>query len=159
MSRAQIPDFVRELGEENALSEQLKLLQSSLEASLHVIWVFGLASVIGEHCKRLDCNQRSVHGQTALCPAVENNKLGTVKALLTHVRCDANRFNVKAVHQLQHGQFSPVVYYASALQAAATQGSTPISQTLPYLTMELRFFWWRATTGVLCLLRATLGMK
>ncbi|KAL8986754.1 MAG: hypothetical protein Q9177_003982 [Variospora cf. flavescens] len=130
MSRAQIPDFVRELGEENALSKQLKLLQASLEASLHVIWVFGLASVIEAHHKRLDCNQRSVHGQRALCPAVENNQLGTVKALLTHRRCNAIEFNVKAIHQLQQRQFSPVVYYASALQAAATQGSTPISQTL-----------------------------
>ncbi|KAL8971425.1 MAG: hypothetical protein Q9197_003280 [Variospora fuerteventurae] len=96
--RAQIPDFVRELKEEYALSKQLKLLQASLEASLHVIWVFGLASDIEAHCKRLDCNQRSVHGQTAFCSAVENNQLGNVKALLTHGRCDANEYNVKATN-------------------------------------------------------------
>ncbi|KAL8649246.1 MAG: hypothetical protein Q9210_004509 [Variospora velana] len=94
--RAQILDFVRELGEEDALSKQLKLLQASLETPLHVIRVFGLASVIEAHYKHLDFNQRSVHGQTALCLAVENNQLETVKALLTHGWCGANEFNVNA---------------------------------------------------------------
>ncbi|KAI4113757.1 MAG: hypothetical protein LQ345_005337 [Seirophora villosa] len=128
--RAQIPDFVRELGDENTHSKQLKFLQASLEDPLHVICVFGLASVIETQYKNLDFNQPSVHGQTALCLAVENNQLDTVRALLTHGRVDANEFNVQAVHQLQKGQFAPVIYYASALQAAAIQGSIPIIQTL-----------------------------
>ncbi|KAL9006563.1 MAG: hypothetical protein Q9188_000662 [Gyalolechia gomerana] len=127
---AQIPDFIRELGEENPLSTQLKSLQASLEDPLHVICVFGLAPIIDAHYKHLDFNQRNVHGQTALCLAVENNRLETVKALLIHGRVDVNEFNVKAVHQLQQQDFSPVVCYASALQAAAVRGSKSIVETL-----------------------------
>ncbi|KAL9012151.1 MAG: hypothetical protein Q9173_003064 [Seirophora scorigena] len=128
--RAQIPDLVRELGDENTHSKQLKFLQASLEDPLQVICIFGLASVIEAQYKNLDFNQRSVHGQTAFCSAVDNNQLDTVRALLTHGRVDANELNVKAVHQLQKGQFASVIYYASALQAAAIQGSIPIIQTL-----------------------------
>lgn len=127
---AQIPDFVRELGEEHPLSSQLKSLQASLEDPLHVICVFGLAPIIEAHYKHLDFNQRNVHGQTALCLAVENNQKATVEALLIHGRVDVNEFNVKAVHQLQEQNFSPVVCYASALQAAAVRGSKPIVETL-----------------------------
>ncbi|KAL8927232.1 MAG: hypothetical protein Q9208_002408 [Pyrenodesmia sp. 3 TL-2023] len=91
---AQIPDFVKELGEESPLSKQLKSLQASLDDPLH------------------------------------NRQLETVKALLTHGRVDVNEFNVKAVHQLHHDDFSPIICYASALQAAAVQGSKAIIQTL-----------------------------
>ncbi|KAL8748477.1 MAG: hypothetical protein Q9184_007276 [Pyrenodesmia sp. 2 TL-2023] len=127
---AQIPDFIKELGEQSPLSKQLKSLQASLEDPLHVICVFGLAPIIEAHYKHLDFNQRNVHGQTALCLAVENRQLETVKALLTHGRVDVNEFNVKSVHQLHHDDFSPIVCYASALQAAAVQGSKAIIQTL-----------------------------
>ncbi|KAL8720021.1 MAG: hypothetical protein Q9225_003066 [Loekoesia sp. 1 TL-2023] len=127
---AQIPDFVRELGEKNPLSKQLQSLQASLEDPLHVICVFGLAPIIEAHYKHLDFNQRNVHGQTALCLAVENKQLETVKALLTHGRVDVNEFNVKAVHQLQQQDFSPVICYASALQAAAVRGTKTILETL-----------------------------
>ncbi|KAL8831217.1 MAG: hypothetical protein Q9170_005388, partial [Blastenia crenularia] len=127
---AQIPDFVRELGEEHSLSKQLKSLQASLEDPLHVICVFGLAPIIDAHYKHLDFNQRNVHGQTALCLAVENNQLETVKALLTHGRVDVNEFNVRAVHQLQEQNFSPVICYASASQAAAVRGSKTVLKTL-----------------------------
>ncbi|KAI4120379.1 MAG: hypothetical protein LQ338_007060 [Usnochroma carphineum] len=127
---AQIPDFVEELGEQSQLSIQLRSLQASLDDPLHVICVFGLAPIIEAHYKHLDFNRRNVHGQTALCLAAENNQLETVKALLTHGRVDANEFNVKAVHQLQQQEFSPVICYASALQAAAVQGSRAIIQTL-----------------------------
>ncbi|KAL9596338.1 MAG: hypothetical protein Q9219_005855 [cf. Caloplaca sp. 3 TL-2023] len=127
---AQIPDFVRELGEENALSKQLKSLQASLEDPLHVICVFGLAPIIEAHYKHLDFNQRNVHGQTALALAAENNQSETVKALIAHGRVDVNEFNVKAVHQLQEHDFSPIVCYASALQAAGLRGAKPIVETL-----------------------------
>lgn len=127
---AQIPDFVRELGEEHPLSTQLKSLQASLDDPLHVICVFGLAPIIEAHYKHLDFNQRNVHGQTALCLAVENSQKSTVEALLIHGRVDVNEFNVKAVHQLQEQNFSPVVCYASALQAAAVRGSKSVVETL-----------------------------
>lgn len=127
---AQIPDFIEELGEQSPLSKQLKSLQASLEDPLHVICVFGLAQIIEAHYKHLNFNQRNVHGQTALCLAVENRQLETVKVLLTHGRVDVNEFNVKAVYQLHHDDFSPIICYASALQAAAVQGSKAIIQTL-----------------------------
>ena len=126
----QIPDYVKTLGEQKPLSKQLKSLQASLDDPLHVVCVFGLAPIIETHKKHLDFTWRNVHGQTALCLAVENNKLETVKALLIHGGVDANEFNVKAVHQLQKQDFSPIICYASALQAAAVQGSQSITQTL-----------------------------
>ncbi|KAI4138069.1 MAG: hypothetical protein L6R39_006981, partial [Caloplaca ligustica] len=126
----QIPDFVKELGEDSPLSKQLKSLQASLDDPLHVICVFGLAPIIEAHYKHLDFTRRNIHGQTSLCLAVENKQVETVKALLTHGRVDPNEFNVKAVHQLQQQDFLPVICYASALQAAAVHGSIPIIQTL-----------------------------
>lgn len=127
---SQIPDFVKGPGEQKLLLKQLESLQASLDDPLHVICVFGLAPIIETHKKHLDFTRRNVHGQTALCFAVENNQLETVKALLKHGQVDANEFNVKAVHQLQKQDFSPVICYASALQAAAVHGSKSITKTL-----------------------------
>lgn len=127
---AQIPEFVQELGEQNRLSKQLGSLQASMETPLHVICVFGFAELIHTHSKFFDFNQRNAHGQTALCLAVENDQLETVKALLTNKLVDVNEFNVRAVHQLQQQDFSPAVCYPSALQAAAFLGSKTMLQTL-----------------------------
>ena len=127
---AQIPEFVQELGEHNQLSKQLYSLQASMETPLHVICVFGFAELINTHYKHFDFNQRNANGQTALCLAVENNQQETVKALLANDLVDVNEFNVKAVHQFQQQNFSPVACYASALQAAAVQGSQTMLETL-----------------------------
>lgn len=127
---AQIPDYLHTLEVDTPLSKQLSSLQASLDTPWHVICVFGFADLISPSHQHFDFNQRNAHGQTALCLAVENNQLETVKALLTHHLVDVNEFNVRAVHQLQQQDFSPVVCYASALQAAAVQGSRTMLETL-----------------------------
>ena len=53
-----------------------------------------------------------------------------MKALLAHGQVDVNEFNVKAVHQLVRNDFSPVICYANALQAAAVLGSRTMVETL-----------------------------
>ena len=136
---AEIPNFVQELGVQHPLSKQLSSLQASLETPLHVICVFGFAELVNQHHKHFKFDQRNAHGQTALCLAVENDQLDTVKALLSPNRADVNEFNVKAVHQMQPSKaihkvkqkdFFPVVCYANALQAAAVQGSKEMVATL-----------------------------
>lgn len=126
----QIPDLLHRLGVDTPFSKQLSSLQASLDTPWHVICVFGFADLINLPHQRFDFTQRNAHGQTALCLAVENNQLETVKALLTHHLVDVNEFNVRAVRQLQQQDFSPVVCYASALQAAAVQGSRTTLETL-----------------------------
>ncbi len=136
---AEIPSFVQELGEHHSLSKQLNSLQASLETPLHVICVFGFAELVHQHHKHFNFDQRNAHGQTALCLAVENNQVDTVKALLGPSRADVNEINVKAVHQMQpskavhqlkHKDFLPAVCYANALQAAAIGGSKEMVATL-----------------------------
>lgn len=136
---AEIPNFVQELGERHPLSKQLRSLQASFETPLHVICVFGFAELIQQHHKHFKFDQRNAHGQTALCLAIENNQLETVKALLEPSRADVNEFNVKAVQQMQpskasqqlkHEDFLPVICYANALQAAAVLGSKEMMATL-----------------------------
>lgn len=78
---AAIPNFVQELGEQHPLFKQLSSLQASLETPLHVICVFGFAELVHQHHKHFKFDQRNTHGQTALCLAVENDQLDTVKAL------------------------------------------------------------------------------
>ena len=126
----EIPDFVKELGQEHPLSRQLTSIQASLVTPLHAICVFGFADLIDMPHKHFDFAQRNAHGQTALCLAVENDQLDTVKALLASNRVDVNEFNVRAVQQLLDEDFRPVICYANAMQAAALQGSKSMIQTL-----------------------------
>ena len=128
--KSQVPKFVKELGEQHPLSKQLSSLEASLETPLHVICVFGFAELIEAHHKHFDFNQRNAHGQTALCLAVENNQLETVRSLLAHGRVDVNEFNVNSVIQMQQQEFSPNICYANAVQAAAVQGSRAMLEVL-----------------------------
>lgn len=134
---ADIPSFLQKLEEHHySLSKQLNSLQASLETPLHIICVFGFAELVHHD---LEFDQRNAHGQTALCLAVENDQVDTVKALLRFRPALVNEFNVKAVHQMQpskavhqlkHEDFLPVICYANALQAAAVRGSKEMVATL-----------------------------
>ena len=125
-----VPSFVKTLGENNILSKQLRSLQASSGNALHIICVFGFADLVKSNSRYFDWNQRNAHGQTALCLAVENNRIDTVKALLKTHHIDVNEFNEKAVWQLVCEDLTPVTCYASALQAAAVLGSTQMIETL-----------------------------
>lgn len=125
-----IPDYIASLGKDHPLSQQLSSLQASVVTPLHAIAVFGFADLIEAHTSQFDFALRNAYGQTALTLAIENNQVDTVKALLTSGRADVNQFNIQAVQQLLDQKFEPVISYASALQAAAVQGSQTIFHLL-----------------------------
>ena len=125
-----IPDYIGDLGEIHPLSQQLSSFQTSVVTDLHAISVFGFADLIDARSGRFDFRQRNAYGHTALILAIENNQISTVKALLASGRADVNQFNVRAAQQLIEQNFEPVISYASALQAAAVQGSQAIFDLL-----------------------------
>lgn len=126
----QIPDYIKNLGDNHPLSQQLSSLQASVVTPLHAISVFGFADLIDAHSKELDFRQCNAHGQTPLILAIDNNQVDTVKALMASGRSNVNQFNVRAVQQLLEQNFEPVICYASALQAAVVQGSRSIFDIL-----------------------------
>ena len=128
---SRIPEMIQELGGTGALPSKLRSLQASIETPLFIACVFGFPEIIEQLAKtNCDFSQCNNHGQCALALAVENNQLETVEALLTSNKVNVNEFNVDSVHQMQANKFSPVTHCASALQAAAVQGSKAMVEKL-----------------------------
>ena len=130
-----IPDYIEDLGKNHPLSQQLSSFQTSVVTNLDpvpvfAISVFGFADFIDAHSGSFNFRQRNADGHTALILVIDNNQIGTVKALLAPGRADVNQFNVRAAQQLIEQNFEPVISYASALQAAVVQGSRAILDLL-----------------------------
>ncbi|KAL8982078.1 MAG: hypothetical protein Q9205_003304 [Flavoplaca limonia] len=119
----------------NDLSTKYKALKASPLTPLFAASVFGLEDLISKFGRELDelnkCNQ---HGQTALCLAIQNNKLGVVKALLSsRFPAEINLLNIHAVQQFEDWDDKrkpEVMLYASALQCAAANGLPEIAKYL-----------------------------
>lgn len=124
---------------------KLQSLQAIPETSLFTACVFGFPDVIEQFGRNrlFNFDLCNVQQQSALCLAVENNQLETVKALLSDRRTDVNKLNVLAVtayrslkedvRQSGLAIFPGVKVYATALQAAAVQGSIAM---VTYLVQE-----------------------
>lgn len=99
----QIQELAQELSTNQPLSLKIGSLRSSPETSLFTACVFGFPDVIEQfgrdrHFNFDQCNDQR---QIALCLAVENNQLETVRSLLARSRVDVNRLNVWAVVQFE----------------------------------------------------------
>lgn len=117
------------------LTAKLSALKASPLTPLFAAAVFGLEDLVSKFGRELDeLNKCNEHGQTALCLAIENNKLGVVKALLSsRFPADINLLNVNAVQQFEDWDEHPkpqVKLYASALQCAAANGMLEIAEFL-----------------------------
>lgn len=125
----------KQLKENKYLATKFDSLQASPLSPLFAACVFGLEDLISKFGRELDgLNKLNDHGQSALCLAIENDKLDVVKALLSRPRfpADPNRLNVKAVEQLMDwdNKAHDVVVYASAMQCAAATGHLDIAKYL-----------------------------
>ena len=132
---ARARDMAQGLKDNKYLSSKLNSVQASPLTPLFAACVFGFADIIGKFGRDLDgLNKRNSHGQSALCLAIENNKLDVVKALLSRrFPAEINLLNVGAVEQFEtYDAESPptMVLYASALQAAAVNGVVDIAEYL-----------------------------
>lgn len=119
----------------NDLATKYKALNASPLTPLFAAAVFGLEDLVSKFGRELDeLNKCNEHGQTALCLAIHNNKLGVVKALLTsRFPADINLLNVNAVQQFEDWDDKrkpEVILYASALQCAAANGMLEIAEYL-----------------------------
>ncbi|KAI4089483.1 MAG: hypothetical protein LQ339_008544 [Xanthoria mediterranea] len=119
----------------NDLATKYKALNASPLTPLFAAAVFGLEDLVSKFGRELDeLNKCNGHGQTALCLAIQNNKLGVVKALLTsRFPADINLLNVNAVQQFDdwdNKRKPEVILYASALQCAAANGMLEIAEFL-----------------------------
>ena len=124
----------KKLRDNRYLASKLSALQASPLSPLFAACVFGLEDLIAKFGRELDgLNKLNDHGQSALCLAIENNKLDVVKALLSRrFPADLNLLNLKAVEQLEEWNNKPhdVIVYASALQCAAATGHLEIAEFL-----------------------------
>ena len=124
----------RQLKENKYLASKVNALQASPLSPLFAACVFGLEDLIGKFGRELDgLNKLNDHGQSALCLAIENNKLDVVKALLSRrFPADLNSLNTKAVEQFQNWDDRPhdVILYASPMQCAAATGRLEIAEYL-----------------------------
>ncbi|KAL8997685.1 MAG: hypothetical protein Q9169_003092 [Polycauliona sp. 2 TL-2023] len=114
------------------LATKYKALSASPLTPLFAAAVFGLEDLVSKFGRELDeLNKCNEHGQTALCLAIQNNKLGVVKALLTsRFPADINLLNVNAVQQFEDWDDKTrpeVILYASALQCAAANGMLAVA--------------------------------
>ncbi|KAG8531321.1 uncharacterized protein KY384_002950 [Bacidia gigantensis] len=127
---------VKPLKNNRYLASKFEAIRSSPSTPLFAACVFGLEDLIAKFGRELhELNNYNDQGQTALCLAIENNKLEAVKALLSsRFPADINLLNVKAVQQFEDSKADIVVkgptIYASALQCAAATGRLEIAEYL-----------------------------
>ena len=124
----------RQLKDNKYLASKFNSLRASPLNPLFAACVFGLEDLIAKFGRKLNgLNKLNDDGQSALCLAIENNKLDVVKALLTRrFPADLNLLNTKAVEQLENWNDEPrnVILYASAMQCAAATGKLEIAEYL-----------------------------
>ncbi|KAL8786267.1 MAG: hypothetical protein Q9213_002862 [Squamulea squamosa] len=110
-------------------------LKASPLTPLFAAAVFGLEDLVSKFGREIDqLNKCNEHGQTALCLAIQHNKLAVVKALLNgRFPAEINLLNVHAVQQFEDWNElnkPNVILYASALQCAAANGMLEIATYL-----------------------------
>ena len=116
------------------LASKFNAIQASPMNPLFAACVFGLEDLIAKFGRELDALNKVNHsGQTALCLAIEHNKIDVVKALLTRrFPADPNLLNIRAVVQWEQWDkesHNPILY-ASAMQCAAATGRLEIAEYL-----------------------------
>ncbi|KAL9580436.1 MAG: hypothetical protein Q9212_004495 [Teloschistes hypoglaucus] len=126
---------VEQTKDTNYLVSRLDALRSAPLTPLFAATVFGVEDLVGKFGRELhELNKCNKHGQTALCLAIENNKLGVVKALLSsRFPAEVNLLNVQAVQQFEDWDDDhppKVILYGSALQCASANGRLEIAQFL-----------------------------
>ena len=127
--------LVKKLRDNETFTRKLAQLQTTPPTALFAACVFGIDDLVGQYGREPGgLNKANSHGQTALCLAIENRKIGVVKALLSRrIPADINLLNVKAVQQFE--DYDPakppgILLYASALQCAAVNGALDIAEYL-----------------------------
>lgn len=126
---------VEQTKDTNYLVSKLDALRSTPLTPLFAATLFGVEDLVGKFGRELhELNRCNEHGQTALCLAIENDKLGVVKALLSsRFPAEVNLLNVRAVQQFEDWDDDhppKVILYASALQCASANGRLEIAQFL-----------------------------
>ena len=132
---SQARTMAHELSDKKSLSLKLDSLEAKPPTPLFAACVFGFPDIIGRFGRDLHgLNKCNLQGQSALSLAIENNKFGTVKALLTRrFPANVNLLNVRAVEQFEQFDSNsppPIIHYASPLQAAAACGFQEIAEHL-----------------------------
>ncbi|KAI4121726.1 MAG: hypothetical protein LQ338_006194, partial [Usnochroma carphineum] len=137
---SQVESMADRATENNNHFSRLQSLKAIPATPLFAASIFGFTDLIKQfRIFGYDVEQLNVHNQTALCLAVENDQLETVKAFLEDrpgarvPPLDVNRVNLCAVEQFE--DFDPrsppkVICFATALQAAALKGNIPIARYL-----------------------------
>ena len=124
----------KQLQDNKYLASKFNAIQASPMNPLFAACVFGLEDLIAKFGREPDAlNEVNHSGQTALCLAIEHDKIDVVKALLTRrFPADPNLLNVRAVAQWDQwdkDSHDPVLY-ASAMQCAAATGRLEIAKYL-----------------------------
>ena len=114
---------------------KLNALRADPPNPLFAACVFGLEDLIARFGRELNgLNRYNKDGQNVLCLAIENNKLETVKALLSRrFPADINLLNISAVQQFENwnpAERPKTIIYASAMQCAAAIGNLEIATFL-----------------------------
>lgn len=124
----------KQLKNNKYLTSKINAIQASPSSPLFAACVFGLEDLIAKFGREPNAlNKVNESGQTALCLAIEHNKLDVVKALLTRrFPADPNLLNVKAVAQWDSwdDEATVEILYASAMQCAAATGRHEIAEYL-----------------------------
>ena len=124
----------KQLKDNKYLASKLNAIQASPMSPLFAACVFGLEDLIAKFGRELDAlNKVNDSGQTALCLAIEHNKLDVVKALLTRrFPADPNLLNIRAVAQWVNWESGAhdTILYASAMQCAAATDRLDIAEYL-----------------------------
>ncbi|KAL8818642.1 MAG: hypothetical protein Q9223_002756 [Gallowayella weberi] len=131
----QASEKAKSMKNNTTLTAKFNALRASPLTPLFAAAVFGLEDLVSKFGRELDeLNKCNEHGQTALCLAIENDKLSVIKALLTsRFPADINLLNVNAVQQFEdwdENRRPEVILYASALQCAAANGRLEIAEFL-----------------------------
>ena len=131
----QARDMANKSANNRFLTAKLRHVDATPLSPLFAACVFGHEEVIGKFGRELDgLNKCNANGQTALCLAIENSKLGVVKALLSRrFPADLNLLNVNAVAQFEDmdpKEPPDIIIYASPLQCAAAVGALNIAEYL-----------------------------
>ncbi|KAL8713123.1 MAG: hypothetical protein Q9220_002644 [cf. Caloplaca sp. 1 TL-2023] len=126
---------IKPMEDKKSLAAKFEAIKGSPLTPLFAASVFGMEDLISKFGRELhELNRSNEHGQTALCLAIEHNKIGVVKALLaSRFPADINLLNVRAVQQFvdwDNNHPPAIILFASALQCAAATGRYEIAEYL-----------------------------
>ena len=128
-------EMAKPLKGSNSLASRFSSLEANPPTPLFTACVFGLEDLVARFSREVNrLNRCNKDGQNALCLAIENNQMETVKALLSkRFPADVNLLNVSAVQQFEDWKPTEpprVIVYPSALHCAAAMGRLNIAEYL-----------------------------